>query len=253
VSGDGRLGGKRVLAVGASSGAGRAIAEVLAAHGARVALAARRQQKVEALADTIGGGAIGLACDVCDEASCSDVVERAAESLGGLDAVLYSPAIIAMSTLMDADGAYWDAVLRTNVTGAAMVTRAAVPHLRVGGGRMLYLSSVSSSGAIWPGLGVYITSKAALERMVEAWRAEHPDVLFTCLTLGPIGSDREPDDFPASAASEQTMHVVATWMPVWEARQLARPPLPDRHIADQIVSILESPADIEHVTIQSRW
>jgi NAD(P)-dependent dehydrogenase (short-subunit alcohol dehydrogenase family) len=253
VSGDGRLRGKRVLAVGASSGAGRGIAELLAAQGARVALAARRGQKVEALAAQIGGGAIGLQCDVCDPASCADVVERAADAFGGLDAVLYSPAIIAMSTLMDADGAYWDAVLRTNVTGAALVTRAAVPYLRVDRGRMLYLSSVSSSGPIWPGLGVYITSKAALERMVEAWRAEHTDVLFTCLTLGPIASEREPDDFPASAASEQTMHVVTTMMPVWDARQLARPPLPDRHIADQIVSILESPADIERVTIQSPW
>src|SRR3954447_22269079 len=135
--------------------------------------------------------------------------------------------------MIDADGAYWDAALRTNVTGAALVTRAAIPHLRIDGGRMLYLSSVSSSGPVWPGLGVYITSKAALERMVEAWREEHPDVLFTCLTLGPIESDREPDDIPANAASEQTMHVVTTMMPHWEARRLARPPLVDRHIAEQ--------------------
>ena len=78
-----------------------------------------------------------------------------------------------------------------------------------------------------------MTSKAALERMVEAWREEHPEVLFTCLTLGPIESVREPDDYPASAMTEQAMHVITTMMPVWETRRLARPALADRQIAEQ--------------------
>jgi NAD(P)-dependent dehydrogenase (short-subunit alcohol dehydrogenase family) len=243
----------RVLTVGASSGAGRAVAEALAARGARVALAARRGKKVTMLAEAIGNGAIGLHCDVCDEASCAEVVDRAAAELGGLDAVLYAPAIIAMSTLMDADGAYWDSVLRTNVVGAALVTRAAVPHLGETRGRMVYFSSVSSAGAIWPGLGVYTTSKAALERMVEAWRAEHPEVLFTVLSIGPIASERDPDDLAAIVMTEQMMKVITTQMPVWDERRLARPALPDSQVAQQIAAVLESSADIEHVRIQAPW
>jgi NAD(P)-dependent dehydrogenase (short-subunit alcohol dehydrogenase family) len=253
VSSDDGLRNKRVLAVGASSGAGRAVAESLSALGAQVAFAARRREKVEANAAEAGNGAIGLECDVCDDESCRDVVERTVAAFGGLDAVLYTPAIIAMSTLMDADGAYWSEVLRTNVVGAAQVTRAAVPHLGERRGRVVYFSSVSATGTIWPGLGVYITSKAALERMVEAWRAEHPEVLFTCMSIGPIWSEREPDDYPASMNTEQAMKVVATHMPVWNERQLARPPLPDTQIAQEIASILESTADIERVVIQAPW
>jgi NAD(P)-dependent dehydrogenase (short-subunit alcohol dehydrogenase family) len=257
VTDDNRLRGKRVLAVGASSGAGRAVAESLSALGAQVAFAARRREKVEANAAKAGNGAIGIECDVCDDDSCRALVERTVAAFGGLDAVLYTPAIIAMSTLMDADGAYWSDVLRTNVVGAAQVTRAAVPHLGEQGrpdrGRLIYFSSVSASGTIWPGLGVYITSKAALERMVEAWRAEHPEVLFTCMSIGPIGSEREPDDFPSYMNTEQTTKVVATHMPGWHERQLARPPLPDTAIAQEVASILESSADIERVVIQAPW
>jgi NAD(P)-dependent dehydrogenase (short-subunit alcohol dehydrogenase family) len=253
VSGDETLSGKRVLAVGASAGVGKAVAQALAQRGATVAFAARRREKVEALAERVGNGAIGLHCDVCEEASCNNVVDRAAAAFGGLDAVLYAPAIIAMSMLMDADGRYWDDVLRTNVTGAALVTRAAISHLSKTRGRIVYFSSVSSSGPIWPGLGVYMASKAALQRMVEAWRAEHPEVLFTLLSIGPIGSDRDPDDFPATSMTDQAMKVITSQMPTWEARRLARPPLPDSHIAKQIAAVIESTADIEHMAIQAPW
>jgi NAD(P)-dependent dehydrogenase (short-subunit alcohol dehydrogenase family) len=250
---DSGLRGKRILAVGASSGAGRAVAELLAQRGAFVAFAARRQEKVEYLAQCAGNGAVGLKCDVRDEASCNDVVVRAVEALGGLDAVLYAPAIMAMSTLMDANGAYWDEVFRTNVTGAALVTRAAVTRLGATKGRMVYFSSVSSSGPSWPGIGVYATSKAALERMVEAWRAEHPEVLFTCLSIGPIASDRDPDDLAAITVTEQMTKVMTTFMPVWDQRRLARPGLPDAQVAQQVAGLLESDADVEHIVIQAPW
>ena len=229
------------------------MAEALSARGASLALAARRRPKVEALASRLGNGAVALKCDVCDEDSSHRVVDAAAEALGGLDAVVYTPAILAMSMLMDADAQFWDEAFRTNVTGAALVTQAAVPHLREGRGRILYLSSVSASGPPWPGLGVYIASKAALERMVEAWRAEHSEVLFTCLSLGTIWSDRDPDDFPAWMTTERAMKVIGNEMPQWGERGLARPPLPDSKIADQVASILASDADIERITIQAPW
>jgi NAD(P)-dependent dehydrogenase (short-subunit alcohol dehydrogenase family) len=253
VSGHSSLRGRRVLAIGSSAGAGRAVALALAQRGATVAFAARRGEKVAELAKNVGNGAVGLQCDIRQESSCQEVVDRAAEALGGLDAVLYAPAIIAMSTLMDADGSYWDEVLRTNVTGAALVTRAAISHLGATRGRMVYFSSVSSSGPAWPGLGVYITSKAALERMVEAWRTEHPEVLFTCLSIGPIASDRDADDIAAISITEPMMKVITTHMPTWEELRLARPPLPDSQIAQHVAAVLESDADVEHMVIQAPW
>jgi NAD(P)-dependent dehydrogenase (short-subunit alcohol dehydrogenase family) len=76
-------------------------------------------------------------------------------------------------------------VLDTNVIGAALVTAAALPHLTATNGIALYLSSVSASlTPPWPGLGAYAVSKAALDKLVEAWRAEHPSVGFTRVIVG---------------------------------------------------------------------
>ena len=79
-----------------------------------------------------------------------------------------------------AAGAGQSGVFDTNVMGAALVTAAAVPHLSASGGTAVYLSSVSASlTPPWPGLGAYGVSKAALDKLVEAWRVEHPDIGFT--------------------------------------------------------------------------
>jgi NAD(P)-dependent dehydrogenase (short-subunit alcohol dehydrogenase family) len=60
-----------------------------------------------------------------------------------------------------------------------------VPHLTASGGTAVYLSSPTGTfGPPWPGLGAYGVSKAALERLAESWRAEHPDIGFTCLVAG---------------------------------------------------------------------
>lgn len=246
------LAGKRILLVGGSSGAGRGIGLVLAAAGARIAFAARRLARVQAAAERAGGGAIALQCDVCDDASCAQVVESAAAKLGGIDALLYAPAITAISYLADADGVYWDRVLRTNVTGAALVTRAAVPHLASARGRAVYLSSVAARGPVWPGLGVYGASKAALDRMVEGWRAEHPEVLFTRLSIGPIASEREEEE-DATRLSPGALAVMAKQVPIWQEHRLMRPWLPDTEIGAQIAAILAGDADVEQLVIQARW
>jgi len=80
---------------------------------------------------------------------------------------------------------------------------AAIPHLTASAGKAVYLSSDAGSfGPPWPGLGAYGVSKAALERLVDAWRAEHPDVGFTCLIVGECadGPGRLPGDQLAVAA-----------------------------------------------------
>jgi NAD(P)-dependent dehydrogenase (short-subunit alcohol dehydrogenase family) len=87
--------------------------------------------------------------------------------------------------MIDTDADTWRRVFDTNVTGAAVLTTAAVPHLSAAGGCAIYLSSVSASlTPPWPGLGAYAVSKAALDKMVEAWRVEHPHVGFTRLVVG---------------------------------------------------------------------
>ena len=175
----------RTVVIGASSGIGRCIAVGLANRGARVALLARRKQMVEEAAQQAGEGSIPVVCDVTDEDSCRSAISEAADGLGGIDALVYSSAIGPLVPMIDTDAATWRRVFDTNVIGAALATAAAVPHLQESRGTAIYLASVAGHlTAPWPGLGPYATSKAALRVMVDAWRAEHPEIGFTTLTLG---------------------------------------------------------------------
>jgi NAD(P)-dependent dehydrogenase (short-subunit alcohol dehydrogenase family) len=175
----------RTVVVGASSGLGRCIAIGLAQRGAQVAMLARRRERLEAAAREVGTGARAIACDVTEEASCRAAIEEAASGLGGIDSLVYTPAIGPLARLVDTDAETWRRVFDTNVTGAARVTAAAIPHLSASAGTAAYLSSVSASlTPPWPGLGAYIVSKAALDKLVDALRAEHPGIGFTRFVVG---------------------------------------------------------------------
>ncbi len=175
----------RTVVVGASSGLGRCIGVGLAKRGAQTALLARRLERLEAAAKEAGPGTIALACDVTDPESCETALAEAARQLGGIDALVYTPAIGPLASLTDMDVDTWRRVFDTNVIGAALVTTAALPHLAKSEGIAVYLSSVSASlTPPWPGLGSYAVSKAALDKLVEAFRAEHPSIGFTRLVVG---------------------------------------------------------------------
>jgi len=175
----------RTVVVGASSGLGRCIAIGLAQRGDQVALLARRRERIEAAAQEAGSGAIAVECDITDQASCRSAIGTVADAFGGIDNVVYTPAISPLVRMVDTDAETWRRVFDTNVIGASLVTAAAMPHLTASAGKVVYLSSDAGPyGPPWPGLGAYGVSKAALERLVEAWRAEHPDVGFTNLIVG---------------------------------------------------------------------
>jgi NAD(P)-dependent dehydrogenase (short-subunit alcohol dehydrogenase family) len=86
------------------------------------------------------------------------------------------------------------------------VTKAALPHLKESTGSMVYLSSISSIGPVWPGIGVYTATKAALNRMVETWRSEHPEIGFTRIFVGPTADAGTGSEFDMSA-----MEHMARW------------------------------------------
>ena len=175
----------RTVVVGASSGLGRCIGIGLAQRGGQVALMARRVDKLETAAKEAGDGAVAIECDATDPDSCRKAVDAAVAALGGIDAVVYAPAIGPLSRIEELDADTWRATFDTNVIGASLFTSAALPHLIASAGRAVYLSSVSASQtAPWPGLSAYAVSKAALDKLVEAWRAEHPEVGFTRLVVG---------------------------------------------------------------------
>ena len=179
---------RRVVVVGASSGLGRCIGVGLGQRGHRVALLARRTARLERAAAEAGNATLAIACDVTDEVGCRAAVDQAAAGLGGIDALVYTPGVGYLSRIEDTSFDTWQSVLATNVSGASITTAAVLPHLQASSGVAMYLSSVSASQTPpWPGLGSYAVSKAALDKLVEAWRAEHPEVGFTRIVVGECG------------------------------------------------------------------
>jgi NAD(P)-dependent dehydrogenase (short-subunit alcohol dehydrogenase family) len=207
----------RTVVIGASSGLGRCIGVGLAQRGANVALLARRRERLEGAAQDAGEGAIAVECDVTDEDSCRSAVNAAAEALGGIDNLVYASAICPLSRIADTGAHLWRQVLDTNVIGASLATAAAVPHLVASGGKAVYLSSDSGSyGPPWPGLGAYGVSKAALERLVEVWRAEHPNVGFTNLIVGECAGGEGDSMTQMSTDWDRALAMKA--YPLWTAR-----------------------------------
>lgn len=175
----------RVAVVGASSGLGRCIGIGLAEKGLHVAFLARRHDRLVNAAKEAGAGAAAVVCDVTDAASCQRAVSEVVETLGGLDGIVYTTGRGVLSPLADVSAEQWAQLFATNVTGASLVTAAAAPHLAAAGGSAVYLSSLSASYSTpWPMLGAYAVSKAALDKLVEAWRIEHPGIGFTRLAVG---------------------------------------------------------------------
>jgi NAD(P)-dependent dehydrogenase (short-subunit alcohol dehydrogenase family) len=175
----------RTVVVGASSGLGRCIGVGLARQGSQVALLARRQGMLSEAATEAGPGTLAIACDVTDPVSCRSAIAEAEAGLGGIDTLVYATGVAALARLVDTDVDTWSWTFATNVTGAALVTSAAIDALRASHGTAVYLSSVSASlTAPWPGLGAYAVSKAALDKLVEAWRVEQPGIGFTRLVVG---------------------------------------------------------------------
>ena len=207
----------RTVVVGASSGLGRCIGIGLAQRGSQVALMARRKARLDDAAEEAGPGTLVIECDVTDEESCRSAIAEAATGLGGIDALVYSPGIGPLKKLVDTDAATWREVFDTNVTGAALITAAAVPHLTESAGAAIYLSSVSASNTPpWPGLGAYAVSKAALEKLVDAWRAEHPGIGFTRLVVGDCAGGE--GDAMTGFANGWDPDVMAEVYPIWAAR-----------------------------------
>ena len=204
----------KVVVVGASSGIGRCIGVGLGQRGDQVALLARRHERLVDAAKEAGPGTLAITCDVTDEAGCRAAIEEAAAGLGGIDGLVYASAVGTLARLEETDADTWRRTLDTNVVGASIATAAALPFLRESHGVAAYLSSISATTTQpWPGIGAYMASKAALERLVEAWRCEHPDVGFTRVTVGNCGGGEGDSmvEFTAGWDNELFAEIAQVW------------------------------------------
>jgi NADP-dependent 3-hydroxy acid dehydrogenase YdfG len=131
------------IVVGASSGMGRATAKTFAAAGARVVLAARSADKLEALAAEIGGEALACPTDARDVSQVEALIEMTAERCGRIDILVYATGTnIPARSLADLSHETWEMMIGTNLTGAFNCTKAVLPTMRQQqSGLIVYLSS----------------------------------------------------------------------------------------------------------------
>src|SRR6202046_4376993 len=159
------LEGKTAFISGASQGIGRACALALAKMGARVALGARNEAKLEAVAEEIvssGGQAKSFLMDVSDETSIQAAAKAAIAHFGGVDILVNNAGITRDNLLLRMKRADWDAVMTTNLTGAFLLTQSLLnPMLRARWGRIINITSVVGRTG-QAGQANYAASKAGL-------------------------------------------------------------------------------------------
>ncbi|MCW3056926.1 MAG: oxidoreductase [Solirubrobacterales bacterium] len=167
---------EQVVAVtGASSGIGEATALACARAGASVALAARRVDRIEALADQItaeGGRAIAVPTDVGDEAQAQAFVERAHSELGRLDVLVNNAGVMLLGPIENAPTEEWRRMIHVNVFGVLYCTHAALPLMHAQeSGHIVNISSVAGRVAR-AGSGVYNLTKFGVGAFSESLRQE---------------------------------------------------------------------------------
>src|SRR3954471_1747935 len=165
--------GNVLLVTGASSGIGAAAARRAAQAGYRLGVGARREDRVRALAEELGGPerALAVRCDVTEWEDDQALAKAALDSFGRIDAVFANAGFGAKRGFLEESVEYWRSMVLTNVLGVALTIRATLPHLlERGSGHYLITSSVAGRRAM-PG-SLYSATKWAATAIGEALRAE---------------------------------------------------------------------------------
>jgi meso-butanediol dehydrogenase / (S,S)-butanediol dehydrogenase / diacetyl reductase len=171
-----RLSGKMAFITGGGTGIGRACALLFAREGAKVAVAARRREKLDAMAQEIieeGHEALAVECDVTKKASVEKAIRVAEERFGGLSVIVNNAGTVHTGTAEETSDEDWNRVITANLTGTFLVSRAGVPALRrAGGGSIVnigsYLGLVGLKSRV-----AYCASKGGVTLLTKAMALDH--------------------------------------------------------------------------------
>jgi NADP-dependent 3-hydroxy acid dehydrogenase YdfG len=190
---------------GASSGIGEAIARVLVAEGYRVALLARRLERISSLADELRNGTIAIQADVTDRDSIVAAAERVRQELGGADVLINNAGVMLTAPFTSDKRTEHRQMVETNLLGAMTVTEVFLDQLRAKGGDLVNISSVA--GRVAPaGFAAYSATKWGINGWSEALRVElQPDIRVMVIEPGAVAtelSDHITDDESKRVARE---------------------------------------------------
>ena len=197
------LRGRTALVTGASRGIGAAVARRLAASGARVALLARSKDALRALASELGGGAVGLACDVRDTVTLARALDQLPDLLGGAPSIVVNNAgAFFIAPARETSVEAFAEMIAVNLTAPFAVVRGLLPAMiGAGGGHVVTIGSVADR-ATFPGNAAYAASKYGLRALHEVLRMElrASGVRVSLVSPGPVNTDLwnpiDPDQQP---------------------------------------------------------
>ena len=190
-----KLDGKVAVVTGASSGIGEATAEALAAEGATVVVAARREERLVDLTKRIeesGGKVLAATCDVTDEAQAHGLIRRAEDEFGRVDILVNNAGVMLLSTVGKGLSEEWRRMFDVNVLGLLYATDAAIKTMkRQGGGHLVNVSSVAGRKVSRESSGVYAGSKFAVGAISEGLRQEllQDNIRVTIVEPGAVATE----------------------------------------------------------------
>jgi NADP-dependent 3-hydroxy acid dehydrogenase YdfG len=199
--------GKIVVITGASSGLGEATARLLSTKGAILVLGARRQDRLKALAETLGsadGKALAVTTDVTDPAQVKRLVDAAARTFGRVDVMINNAGLMPQAPLELLKIDEWDQMINVNIKGVLYGIAAALPHMKEQKtGHFINVSSVAGH-RVGPGFAVYAATKHAVLALSEGLRQEVKpyNIRTTVISPGAVATEL-PNSVTDPAAAER--------------------------------------------------
>jgi NADP-dependent 3-hydroxy acid dehydrogenase YdfG len=228
---------KVVVITGASSGIGESTAKLLARHGAKVVLGARRKERLDAAVKEIsaaGGKAIRFAVDVTKRAEVESFIQAAVESFGRVDVIVNDAGIMPIAPIDALKVEEWDRQIDVNIKGLLYGVAAVLPQMqRQESGHIINLASVFGIKVFAPGATIYCATKAAVRTLTEGLRMELHSKNIRCTIVSPGAVATE---LPESSSDEATRK---------NLREFYKMAIPADSVASAIAYAIEQPANVE--------
>jgi NADP-dependent 3-hydroxy acid dehydrogenase YdfG len=228
---------KVVVITGASSGIGESTAKLLARHGAKVVLGARRANRIDEVVKEIsaaGAQAIGFAVDVTKRAEVEALIKGAIDGFGRVDVIVNSAGIMPIAPVAALKVEEWDRQIDVNIKGLLYAVAAALPQMqKQKSGHIINIASVFGIKVFAPGGTVYCATKSAVRTLTEGLRMELHSQNIRCTMISPGAVATE---LPESSSDEATRK---------NLREFYKMAIPADSIASAIAYAVEQPAEVE--------